>query len=431
MSTPSPDYTYDPSLKKCTIRGVGSIPKQVFDYVEDIEMLDASQCRLATLPDNFSAFKNLKVVNFAHNNFTDIPAVLSTCSKLEVAIFTACHVSQFGDGVLPPSIRGITLTNNQLTTLPASIGSYQKLEKLTLAGNQLKALPHALLDCPNLVMLRAAVNDLQASPSWLFEHPRLAWYSDAANPFALSQRVSQPQTPTYPWPSLTIGEKVGESSKNTVFRGNLPGGEAVAVKLFGGSLSTDGTPNDDIAASLRAGDHPHLIGGIGKVVDGPDGQQGLVMPLVPATFTALGNPPSFDALVRDVYTDSSSLPTDFVAQVATDIASALQHLSTQGIMHGDIYAHNMLTDPSGHSYLGDFGAASWYTPGSADGKLRERVDVRGYGCLLDDLLSRCTPPDTNQQPLQLLMSLRDTCMGTVVAARPTFTDIVETLKLIK
>ena len=91
------------------------------------------------------------------------------------------------------------------------------------------------------------------------------------------------------------------------------------------------------------------------------------------------------------------------------MAAAARHLHEQGILHGDLYAHNLLyslqpamphssQEAPGRVLLGDFGAASCYD--RADevlaGRL-ERLEVRAFGCLLAELLARCngaTPTST-------------------------------------
>ena len=40
---------------------------------------------------------------------------------------------------------------------------------------------------------------------------------------------------------------------------------------------------------------------LGRVIHAPDGQQGLVLPLIPPEYTILGGPPSFESVTRDVY----------------------------------------------------------------------------------------------------------------------------------
>jgi serine/threonine protein kinase len=410
-------YDYDPQLKKCTVRGAPIFPTEIFTIADQIEILDMSGCHLSALPDNFGDLVNLRIAFFAHNDFTEIPAVLANCTKLEMVGFKSCKISTFGDNRLPAGIRGIILTDNQLTELPTSIGQYTQLQKIMLAGNQLQSLPRELLLCQNLELIRVAVNQLPEEPDWLFQLPKLGWYSDASNSYSYNTHL--PVLTEYSWRDITLGEQIGKSAHNTVFKGTLPDGTAVAVKLFSNSLITDGTPEDDMATSLLAGTHANVIGSLGKLINAPDNQAGLIMPLISSRFTTLGLPPDLRTLTRDTYPADTIFSAAFIIQVAHDVAAALGHLSSRGIMHGDIYAHNILSDARGESYLGDFGAASTYKPDSAN--LRQKVDVLGFGYLLEDLLNHAV---TAADPtLQKVHDAKAVCLAPKYADRPTFFEL--------
>jgi Leucine-rich repeat (LRR) protein len=195
-------YTYDPVQKKCAVPNAVVFPSEIFEIANKIEILDMSGGQLSSLPDTFGDLTHLRIAFFAHNNFTEIPRVLASCPALEMVGFKSCKISTFGDNCLPENIRGLILTGNDLTTLPASIGNYSHLQKIMLAGNKLRALPHELLACQELELLRLAVNDLTEAPDWLFELPKLAWYSDASNGF--SDTKDQPALPEYSWQSSCL-----------------------------------------------------------------------------------------------------------------------------------------------------------------------------------------------------------------------------------
>ncbi len=62
-------------------------------------------------------------------------------------------------------------------------------------------------------------------------------------------------------------------------------------------------------------------------------------------------------------------------------------------MHGDLYAHNILCSPDGSPLLTDFGAASFVKGRVGSGlhssvraDLLEKLEVRAFGCLMDDML---------------------------------------------
>jgi serine/threonine protein kinase len=127
---------------------------------------------------------------------------------------------------------------------------------------------------------------------------------------------------------------------------------------------------------------------------------------------------------RDVYADDARWTSDVALRIARDIASAMQHLHARGILHGDLYAHNILWNAQGGGRLGDFGAA-WMT-GALDAtqaKALQGQEMRAFGCLLEELIERCS--DT---PAQEMSGLRDRCMQPDVAARPSFDDVLSLLQ---
>ncbi len=105
------------------------------------------------------------------------------------------------------------------------------------------------------------------------------------------------------------------------------------------------------------------------------------------------------------------------------------------IVHGDIYAHNILTKPDGSAILTDFGAAS-YLPDKFNAVEREKIkkiEIRSYGCLLDDLLVRIDHTSIGHEEVRFseLQKLRDDCMSTDIAHRPPFTEIRQRLENIR
>ena len=130
--------------------------------------------------------------------------------------------------------------------------------------------------------------------------------------------------------------------------------------------------------------------------------------------------PGFHPILRPapaIYTKRTSTPEE-VLEVARAIASAAAHLHARGLMHGDLYAHNILINDEGHCYLGDFGAATFYEPHR---KEFERIEVRAFGCLLEDLLSLCSIKEG--AIYNALETLRQQCMLEETALRPFFSEM--------
>jgi hypothetical protein len=410
---------YDPVLHKITVRDEATFPQAVFEYADEVEILDMSDNQLTTLPD-LSQLINLRVAFFSNNPFETVPTnAFAACEKLELLGMRSCDIHSFDDAPLPTSLRGLILTDNKVTELPKSIGSCTRLQKLMMTGNQLTELPRELSNCRSLEIVRLAVNKLAVTPEWLFELPHLAWYADSSNPYSLSL-TSQP--PEIAWRDITFGAELGHSVNNVVYYGRLADGREVAVKQFGHELVTDGLPANDMNACLAAGNHPNVIGGIGKVIGAPDAYDRLIMPLVSSDFKVLGDPPSLNTICRDVYLNDRVFSTEFVIHVLQTVAAGMEHLHSKGVMHGDLYAHNILANQDGESCVGDFGGASLYALGSSGGKLREQIDVRAFGYLAEELIARISPPSVDTVALGL-QSLRDSCLDENARKRPTFTEI--------
>lgn len=146
------------------------------------------------------------------------------------------------------------------------------------------------------------------------------------------------------------------------------------------------------------------------------------MPLIGPSFRTLAGPPSLASCTRDVYADDQRLPARAVMRMAAGLASALQHLHARGLLHGDLYAHNILHDGEGAALLGDFGAASFVGAAPVDQVERlKRLDVRALGCLFEELLdhSEGLAPDENAR----LSALRDACLHPNPAQRPSADEL--------
>ncbi|WP_323183136.1 protein kinase [Paraburkholderia sp. CNPSo 3076] len=110
-------------------------------------------------------------------------------------------------------------------------------------------------------------------------------------------------------------------------------------------------------------------------------------------------------------------------RIAHRIALAARHLHRCGIMHGDLYAYNILHDGSGHVLLGDFGAASVHDiDDHALAQAFERVEVRAIGGLREELAQRLAgEADDRAAGIHALI---EDCIGEHVEMRPSFDEIV-------
>jgi len=410
-------------------------PPEIFDLADSLEILNLTNNRLKALPDEFGLLQKLRIVFFSNNAFEEVPTVLSQCSHLSMVGFKSNNIQTLAENALPPSVRWLILTDNQLEQLPASLGQLSQLQKLMLAGNRLRSLPDTLAACQNLELIRLSANSLDTLPDWLWTLPRLAWLAYSGNPLCESTSLQLPSLTEVDWADLTLEHTLGEGASGVIFKGRWAVDPTqpidVAVKLFKGKVTSDGLPLDEMRSRMAAGTHPNLVPLLGQVSHHPEQKAGLVFAFVPSTYSVLGNPPSLDTCTRDTYPPETCFSLPVILSIARGIAAAAAHLHSKGIMHGDLYAHNILVNCIGESLLGDFGAASFY-PSSLPfvGRSLELIEVRAFGCLLEDLLDRCVLDD-RQNSLDLgdrLRTLQQDCLNPIPSLRPPFSKICDFLE---
>jgi len=415
--------------------GLKEFPPEIFDLADTLEILDLSGNHLTHLPPGLERLHQLRIAFFSSNDFTEFPAVLARCPQLEMIGFKACQIQTIAEGAIPTNTRWLILTDNQLTKLPASIGHCPRLQKLMLAGNNLTELPAELAQCQNLELLRISANQLTAFPDWLFSLPRLAWLAFSGNPASFHQDKSD-GLPEIPWPELTLAEELGQGASGIISKAHWccpetdKAPQPVAVKVFKGALTSDGLPEDEMQACMAAGPHPHLVPVLGKLSQHPAQKQGLVFELIPAGYRNLGGAPSYATCTRDTYAPGTVFLLQEIKYIAAAIASASAHLHARGISHSDLYAHNTLVDEAGHALFGDFGAATLYdTSDATTAPAVERLEVRAFGCLLEDLLDRLAPTeDQRAENVLALRHLLQDCLQPQVLRRPNFSAIIAQLE---
>jgi len=416
--------------------GLHQFPTEIYDLAETLEVLNLSGNNLSSLPNDLTRLTKLKVLFCSENQFTHVPEILGQCPELSMLGFKSNKISTLAAEALPSKLRWLILTDNQLDLLPASLGQCSYLQKLMLAGNKLTQLPDEMAACENLELLRISANRFASLPEWLLQLPRLAWLAFAGNPFCSSNDATlstNQQISKIDWANLKLQQKLGEGASGVIYQAqwqrSADDSPTVAVKLFKGTVTSDGLPQSEMAACTNAGSHPHLTSIAGILSGHPDNVNGLVMPLIDSSFNNLANPPSLASCTRDIYPNDKQFSLTHALNIALGIASAIQHLHTKGIMHGDCYAHNILHNDDGDCLLGDFGAAS-FLPHEHSEAL-QCIETRAYACLLEELINRCNVSKLSQTHLQAMRSLQNDCEQTEVAKRPKFVEITQRLATIK
>jgi len=477
-----------------------------------LRVLFCSDNRFTELPASIGQCRQLDILGFKANQIRHVPAEALPPS-LRWLILTDNCIEQLPDTLGEcAGLQKLMLAGNRLHHLPATLAACTQLELLRISANRLRALPDWLLALPRLAWLAYAGNPLDAgradstgltgsgeladsidsgARADLAELAERAELADSIDSVELAGRADSaeltesmqlsasaaPSIRDIAWDSLFLQETLGEGASGVIYRAlwSDPADSAqppqpVAVKLFKGHVTSDGSPLDELAACLAAGSHAHLIGAQGQISGAPEGRAGLLMALIAPSFENLAGPPSLASCTRDCYATERRFGLSVALRIANGIASAAAHLHARQLLHGDLYGHNILYNGEGGCLLGDFGAASFY-PGSATGQLQsqdqaqvksqsqgqgqgqgetwaqqaqqthataptptqaqaqaqalQRIEVRAFGILLGELLDRCDSRATTA--LEHWCSLQRRCTQAAVLARPSFAQITAAL----
>jgi hypothetical protein len=100
-------------------------------------------------------------------------------------------------------------------------------------------------------------------------------------------------------------------------------------------------------------------------------------------------------------------------------------LHQRGVVHGDLYAHNILWNPAtGQACLSDFGAAT-LLPDAGNPLLRsmQALEVRAFGCLLEELVSLVSTGPDHDSVLADLNAMAQACLVLQPSQRPAMAEV--------
>uniref|UniRef100_A0A0G4H3Z4 Protein kinase domain-containing protein n=1 Tax=Chromera velia CCMP2878 TaxID=1169474 RepID=A0A0G4H3Z4_9ALVE len=417
------------------------------------------------LPEGLLFLKELRKLDCAHNKcLEDVSPFLSDLPNLDIAFFLSCSIAKvpslsasrslrvlslksnrvsghFDCSLLPPTLEWLIMTDNQIDSISEDIHeALPRLRKVLFSGNRLTSLPEEFSSLQSLELLRLAANQIAEFPFFLFRPAAkcpLKWIALAGNPCVESPQPGggSQRLPQYTLDQLGVTPdtpSLGGGASGNVYRGELEG-QSVAVKIFRlkGKVTSDGMPRDEMAACAIACSSPGrgLVRVQALVVEGRESKEdgggvsdeecdpvGVVFDLCSRDdgWQSLGSPPSMFSCTRDVYTEEQGhrLCTgggpavhQRTLRILSSVCTGVSRLHAAGFVHGDVYAHNVLTklteggeggDPDGAAVLGDLGAAFQVSPLGGGGQVEkdrtERIflpDVRALWVLAEEILSLC------------------------------------------
>ncbi|TLX46524.1 protein kinase [Pseudoalteromonas phenolica] len=406
------------------VENLSEFPEEILSLSNTLEVLDLSNNLLSELPDSFVQLKNLKVLFLSFNQFKVFPDVLGKCINLDMVGFKSNQIESISETSLPRNLRWLILTDNRLTQLPHSFGQLSQLKKLALAGNKLASIPESFTQCKQLELVRLSANELTSVPAGLFKLPKLAWLALSGNPLVGEHKVHSGIT-QYEQNDIVLNEQIGQGASGVIYQGKLTNADTdtdIAIKVFKGGKTSDGYPEDELNACLTAGQHENLINTFAHISE-PD-FLALLMDLIPKGYENLGLPPNYETCTRDTFVEGTQYSIETISNIAKQLADVLSHLHNQQVSHGDFYAHNTMINEQGHVMFGDFGAATQlHNLSGVQQQQFERIEVRAFGNLLDDLLKQSQLNESDNSTIAKLISLRDACLNDNITLRPNFADI--------
>ena len=316
------------------VAGLETFPQELYSLVNTLEVLDLTDNNLTTLPDDFDRFKKLKRLFLSNNQFNHVPKILAKLPLLSMIGMRNNKIKIFEQNSLPLSTRWLILTDNELTSLPQSIGDLKLLQKCMLSGNKLSILPESLSKCFNLELLRISANKLTSFPTCILTLPKLSWLAYGGNPFCKKHPNSKIKLQTVEWNELIIKELLGEGASGNIYKATYKE-KNVAIKIFKGEMTSDGLPQEEMDINISIGVHENLIDVFAQVLSHPEGKDVLMLELIPSSFFNLGLPPSLDSCTRDIYPPDFKLSTQASLKILKAMANAAVHMHQNGIMHGD------------------------------------------------------------------------------------------------
>lgn len=409
-----------------TSMNLSYIPAEIGQLIH-LETLDLSGNCLHSLPDELKNLPRLRRLFLTKNKFDTWPEIIGELPALKMFSLKSNTIRHIPDvDYLPSQLNWLILTDNKIECLPENFGfALPHLRKLALAGNRIQALPESFSNLQELELLRLSNNCLVRVPLEISLLSKLTWVSLAGNPYH-EQSVTTNKARTelanmnLDFTEYVLEDVLGSGASGVVYKTKkIKQTESqFAVKVFN-EVSGDGKPEDELAVSAIAASGTDLPAGLIPFrgwFDRPN--FGLLMDFLNQS-VSLGNPPSLESITRDVYPENFSLTKAELMGIVLTMAKVQAHLATKKIVHGDFYAHNILLTADSRPCLGDWGASFFYEENET---YFEKIEVRAFGCLMEELLNR-TPPEIDTRLLELVKK----CLLPNLEDRPSFKTIVQEL----
>lgn len=144
------------------------MPEDVWSSGPSIRVLDASNNSIEELPAKVGLFKSLNRLLLNGNNLVSEKISWEGLSSLKSLTFLS--LSQNNLTTLPPEVGSLAslcqlhIANNQLASLPEEVGLLNQLQILKAGNNRIKSVPSSIGNCRDLIEMDLSCNLLCELP---------------------------------------------------------------------------------------------------------------------------------------------------------------------------------------------------------------------------------------------------------------------------
>lgn len=379
-------------LSNCNFHSESELPSWLFKMkIKELDLSGNKFTRLSSLfMNSIGLIDNLEILFLTNNQLVEMPN-LSLLKRLTRLSLKQNRLKLLNCDFLPGGIVHLILTDNEFHQVSTSCTEkLQQVKKLMCSRNLFtyEIFEHKLKNLASLQLLRLSQNRMEQLPmNFFYQSPQLKWISLGVNPLFPLNRATK-NVNLAPLARNDCLQKLGQGTSGTVYRC----GDGNVIKLFQ-PTSSDGSSDYEmyILSKLLANkpENPAKSLLFPKALI-TDGKNAAVFPLIEGTNAA--RPPDIYTVVDD---QSPTTPSSNVLKnlngIIKELRIALVQLHNMEIIHGDVYAHNVLLSKKNKegeeetATLVDYGASTSVAHlGEEEKRVLKIFDWRAFDVLVRD-----------------------------------------------
>ncbi|MBS0650242.1 MAG: leucine-rich repeat domain-containing protein [Verrucomicrobia bacterium] len=156
----------DPNRTELVAHQFRQLLQEFLPELDQIEQLDLSRCKLASLPPEIGMLRELVILDLDHNKLTRLPHEIGELKKLVRLTLSNNQINQLPEEIGKlGQLSELYLDSNKLEKIPLGVLALERLETLNVNSNQVNELPEAISEMKVLKELHVANNKIPVLPS--------------------------------------------------------------------------------------------------------------------------------------------------------------------------------------------------------------------------------------------------------------------------